>query len=268
MKQAIKLSDVRIYVLSLKNLEDRERIDSARALLYQTYVVELKWEPSVNNPSGIKTIKDNKSGRMLFVDNFDEHARWIVAEYNGEVIACARSCKPINGKFEAQLYPNASCLQAVFDQYPNINLEEVTRGAVLKAHRLSGVYLKLLYEGFKKLNEDHISIFSLVPIKEAQILYRQIGFPEIEGVAFKYEERDEHNAQLFLAVYEEGHLSRMVRNLHMLLSATIMAKTKNVQNDNIFAKDDTGKSLNQPIQNTQNTQDSLSVTAMSNRARV
>jgi hypothetical protein len=80
------------YKLHSKILTTGDQIDTARRLVYQVYVEEGQWRPSLNNLSGFEILKSSDSSSPMLIDRFDDYSTWLGIFDGARVdpIACGR----------------------------------------------------------------------------------------------------------------------------------------------------------------------------------
>lgn len=190
------------------------KINEIRELLYQTYIIEQRWIPSLDNPSGLRI-----DGNLL-IDNYDQKKGtvWTTIYYKDKLIACGRSVeRDEKGEFEVQKYPSARHLKEILDKYPR--LVELTRAAVHSNFRNSKIFLSLLSNGLKYHCKNRVSVFTLTADDKLIFLYKMLGFTHFKEAKFKYEERDDKEVELFIATVEDDQLDNIIKKIEDLIYA-------------------------------------------------
>jgi hypothetical protein len=206
------------YKLHSKILTASEEVDMARRLVYQVYVEEGQWRPSVNNPSGFEILKSPNSLPPRLIDRFDDYSTWL-GIFDGtrvEPIACGRiSSRDQHGKFEMQYYSERLTHLKQINIQSNPQVFVIGKSAILPEYRGTAAWLMLLRQAFLFCHEHKHSVFSSTTVGKVQNVHDSIGYPSIEGVSVKYEFSDD-NAKVYYATYPVETL-KVIENLDKLI---------------------------------------------------
>lgn len=176
-----------------------ESINDARHLLYRVYVVEEGWLPSDTNPSGLK-VSRLPDGREILEDDFDAHALWCTTYHGKTIAACGRLLDRSRGqKFEAEHYAATPTMRAELCVSKRPNLVEMSRAATCPQYRSTSVFFFSLLETIKFMHEHGLGAFTLSSNEKLVRMFKFVGFVQIDGVNFKYEERDEKEVTMLVA---------------------------------------------------------------------
>lgn len=192
---------------------------NARALLYESYIKDLAWEITHDNPSNIKV--NHTDSRTLLTDDYDELSVWFSTSNKEEVIACARLCREDeNGLLEIERYENARrSIKPILDQKEKLNIIELNREAILSSyseHReLYG--LILLKEVFEYCLDKNHTVLTTSNIPDWIAIYKLIAFEEIKEYTFKYFDSEPAPVQVYMATSND--LKKLLRNIDNRLNA-------------------------------------------------
>jgi hypothetical protein len=219
LSNLLRAKKVRIKILS--NTE----ILKAKILLYDIYVIEMGWMPSQDNPSKWK-IADSSEGKIL-IDDYDSVATWIGAiSSNDEIVGCVRLCSrhQLANKLELENYTN---------QVPNYilniqNMFELTRGAVHYCYRYRGlIFLKMFKKVFEILQDINGSALATSSIISSQKLVQKTLAEDLK-IEFKYEDRDQNPAKMYLYDYNNmrKYIESVTSNINEIESNIIKYESK------------------------------------------
>lgn len=194
-------------------------IYQARSLLYQVYIEEDRWQFSPHNPSGLRVLCDKQTQSKFLADDWDERAWWALVLYEERVIACGRLCvRDSSGCFELQYYATEKHHSLLSrEKYPF--MVELSKLAVAKGFRRSGLPFLLLRAAFQMCCDLGSSTFTASAAPTVHSIYVLLQFPKLEGYDLKYDARDTHSAQLFLADFEAGDIKAVLLNLNAIIES-------------------------------------------------
>lgn len=206
-----------IHKLNCGVLTDESCLNNARALLYESYIKDLAWEITHDNPSNIKI--HHLDNHTTLTDDYDDLSIWFSISDPNEVIACARLCQEDkNGLLEIERYENACrIIQPILDQKRKLNIIELNREAILPQYsaqrELYG--LILLKEVFEYCLSNNYTILTTSNIPDWIALYELIGFEKIDKYTFKYFDSEPSPVLVYLA--PPADIKRLVENINNCL---------------------------------------------------
>lgn len=206
-----------IHKVTCGILTEQTCLDNARALLYESYIKDLAWEITHDNPSNIKI--NHIDNHTTLTDDFDELSVWFSISNNDEVIACARLCsEDENGLLEIERYENArQCIKSLLDQKEKLNIIELNREAILPGYseqrELYG--LILLKEVFEYCLSNNYTILTTSNIPDWIAIYELISFEEIDEYTFKYFDSEPLPVAVYLAT--PADIKRLIANINSCL---------------------------------------------------
>lgn len=195
------MDDKSIHNVTCGILTDPKCLTNARALLYESYIKDLAWEITHDNPSNIQV---NHTGlQTTLTDDYDSLSVWFSISNKEEVIACARLCRDDeNGLLEIERYDNAKrCIGPILNQKEKLNIIELNREAILPTYsaqrELYG--LILLKEVFEYCLSKNHTILTTSNIPDWIAIYKLIEFEEIKAYTFKYFDSEPAPVLVYLA---------------------------------------------------------------------
>ncbi|HRD70193.1 MAG TPA: hypothetical protein PK657_08600 [Legionella sp.] len=192
-------------------------LNNARALLYESYIKDLAWEITHDNPSNIKI--HHMNGHTTLTDDYDDLSVWFSISNKEEVIACARLCREDDqGFLEVERYENArKVIRPILDQKEKLNIIELNREAILPGYseqrELYG--LILLREVFEYCLSRNQTILTTSNIPDWIAIYDLICFKEIEEYTFKYFDSEPLPVSVYLATPSD--IRQLVQNINVCL---------------------------------------------------
>ena len=208
-----------IHKVTCGILTEPECLNNARALLYQSYIQDLAWEITHDNPSNIKI--HHVDEHTTLTDDFDELSVWFSISNKEAVIACARLChEDENGLLEIERYENARrCIKPILDQKEKLNIIELNREAILPRYseqrELYG--LILLREIFEYCLAQNYTILTTSNIPDWISIYELISFKGMDEYSFKYFDSEPSSVSVYLAT--PGDIKRLLENINCCLNA-------------------------------------------------
>ncbi|MBA2650992.1 MAG: GNAT family N-acetyltransferase [Tatlockia sp.] len=192
-------------------------LNHARALLYESYIKDLAWEITHDNPSNIKI--NQEDGLTTLTDDFDDFSTWFSIRNEDEVIACARLCKEDeSGLLEIERYENARrALKPILDHKEKFNIIELNREAIIPRYseqwELYGlIMLKDIFEYC--LSQNH-TILTTSNIPDWISIYRLISFKKRDEYTFKYFDSEPLPVSVYLALPTD--IKRLIENIDSCL---------------------------------------------------
>tara|TARA_Y100001001_G_C7937657_1_gene284393 strand:+ start:158 stop:853 length:696 start_codon:yes stop_codon:yes gene_type:complete len=193
-----------ILKLQVRQINDLDTLNSARALLYHYYVEVLKWNIEVENPSGI-VVKNSSKGLML-VDNYDECSDWFGLFNEKELIGCVRlhwyNKVPL---LEIEQYAAAKeNLDFLLSQKKELKIVEFNREAIMpKFSKNKEVLMNIMNTVFLLCQRKGASILTTTNIAEWQKLYEWILFEKLANIEFKYSPNEPKPTTVYFAQPEQ-----------------------------------------------------------------
>jgi len=210
----IKLGSIELEIKKL----DQAGIDDARALVYDAYVNERKWEINEQYPYEVKT---NHQGKKMMVNKYDDLAMctWFGVYHKQKLIACVRITERLNGLLELEKGANSSELLQKTSQYPNIL--EIGRTIVHKDYRSAGIYALLVKIGLEECYKRKISACGCSSAERSLQFLNMLAkhFPDgtiIRGVTYSNDIDPDENA-IFIVDYEKGHVAGVINLINKRL---------------------------------------------------
>lgn len=207
-----------IHKVTCGVLTEQTCLNNARALLYESYIKDLAWEITHDNPSNIKIHHIDE--HTTLTDDFDELSVWFSISNKDEVIACARLCsEDENGLLEIERYENATrSIKPILDQKEKLNIIELNREAILPGYseqrELYG--LILLREIFEYCLSHNYTILTTSNIPDWISIYKLISFEEIDKYTFKYFDSEPLPVSVYLATPID--IRRLLENINYCLN--------------------------------------------------
>lgn len=95
-------STLHVRRLETRRLTTGTEIRDARALLHDIYHDELGWQPSTDNPSGLRY--RTEAGRRVVWDHYLDQSVWFGLFDGGALVGCIRAVWPRSGRCEVESY--------------------------------------------------------------------------------------------------------------------------------------------------------------------
>jgi hypothetical protein len=190
-KQATEIGPISVEVLR------GEDVFAAERLLYDIYVTELKWVPTLGNPSGFR-VDATTNGALGLTDDYSHlhDTVWIGAlDSNKQLVGCCRLSPrhPVTKKLDVENYTN---LPSHISKIQNIY--ETSRLAVLPSYRNKGIVTaKLGLKLFKVMLDGVGACVIATATNSVKNVFILIGGSDLHH-EFKYESRDQKVSKCFL----------------------------------------------------------------------
>ena len=202
------------HKINVRFLRNTKEVNMAGNLLYNIYIEELKWKFGANTPFNIR-VGTSSSGSKILIDDCHYIAKWIGAFSDDRLVGCLRIIPRVNTLLEAQYYQKSNLkLNEILNSEPN--LVEVNRGAVSRDYRGSAIVLLKMFQFLLVyLNMNQFSIFFTTSLPSLIGLFKTLGFSELSGIRFKYEESDHSFVVPFLTNFK--NLPNISKNIQLYL---------------------------------------------------
>lgn len=203
-------------MITVKRLSTPDLVEEAWALLYSSYIEQLKWNFSPNNPSKLRVVTSHN--KKILIDRFSEQAIWFGAFDNNALVGCIRLCGvDENDQLEIEGYASSQPVRQYLPQQKKACFE-ISKLATRQDYIGRGIVKRLFLALFKYCEENRYSTITCTHNNYLKALYKKIGFPVKKEHAFKYEEQDPSPVNFYFADYEKSEIHKIVKNLEHLES--------------------------------------------------
>jgi len=203
-------------IITIKTLS-KDQIEAACALLYDSYIKDIEWEFTPDNPSQIRV--EERGDSKILLDRFTERAIWFGAFDCKKLIGCTRlHGVDENNKLEIEGYQSSHVINKFLSDAKKNSYMELTKAAVDKNYFGKNILSKLFLAAFKYCEQNHYSVIACTHNGYIKSLFKRIGCPLILESAFKYEPQDQLPVNFYLADYSKSEISQIISTLENLLT--------------------------------------------------